>query len=80
MLKKSASIVLAALRGSTYWSVRLASSHARPCPRNGASWRAGVGGWEVRHFWASCRRVLLLCPTSGLSKVSRADIVFPKPT
>ena len=70
MRKKSASGVLASLRGSTrvfgrrnHWrgfSVRQDRSHGRtaprsavrtssplrslrPCPRNGASWRAGVG-------------------------------------
>jgi hypothetical protein len=43
MLKQSASYVLASFRGSTYRSVRLASSLAAPLWGQGASWRAM--GW-----------------------------------
>jgi len=44
MLKKSASFVLASFRSSTYPRGYASSLHSlRPCPRNGASRRVGVG-------------------------------------
>ncbi len=45
MLKKSASFVLASLRGSTYGGEYDSPLRSlRPCLWNGASWRTGVGG------------------------------------
>jgi len=56
MLKKSTSDVLASLRGSTYRSVRLASSLAAALiGTRRVLARQGWGGWEDRPFWASCR-------------------------
>jgi len=54
MLKKSASSVLAVLRGSTYWSVRL-RLFARCCLACGTArlGAPGLGGWEVWPSWAS---------------------------
>jgi hypothetical protein len=64
MLKKSASGVLASLRGSTYRSVHLSSLLAAALLDGILSILLGV---------------LLLSQTCGPSKLSRADIVFPKP-
>ena len=64
MLKKSSSFVLAALRSSTYRSVRLASSLAAAL---------------LADFLSILRGALLLSQTYGPVKFRRVLIVFPQP-
>ena len=57
MLKKSASVVLAALRGSTYRSVRLASSLAAALPDGLFEHPAGVFSSCLKHVSHRCSAV-----------------------
>ncbi len=59
MLKKSASVVLASLRGSTYRSVRLASSLAAALP--------GTRRVSARQGWAGEKSGLFDHPARGSS-------------
>ena len=109
MLKKSASGVLAALKGSTYreqshsdveitgGAFPFAKIHSkgerptrialrtssplhslRPCPRNGASWRAGVG-WVRSLAFLSILRAISLVPAYRPSKLCCAEMIFQQP-
>jgi hypothetical protein len=77
MLKKSASFVLAALRGSTYRSVRLASSLAaaflgarRGPGRRGCLGRLRAGGCSSRQGWAGEKSGLFEHPVWHIPVVS----------
>ena len=78
MLKKSASGVLAAFRGSTYRSVRLTSSLAAALP--GTRHVLARQGWadEKAAFLSLLRGVLLLFQIYRPMKFRRAHRVFPQ--
>ena len=79
----SASVVLASKASSTQpEATPPVSTRLRPCPRNGASWRAGVGRvrslailsilWE--HFLLGCTWLFqLYCLIFSLGSVYRAS-------
>jgi len=51
----------------------------RPCPWNGASWRAGVGRVRRPHFWASCGNIVLLYHVYKPSTFWHTCIGVPQP-
>jgi type II secretory pathway pseudopilin PulG len=79
MLKESAGVVLASFKPSTYSRGSASGLHSlRPDPRNGASWRAGVGRVRSLAFLSLLRDSLSSSGetdqsrTSHLSRLSRA--------
>ena len=74
--------VLASLRGSPY---RAGCRHRlfallRPCRRNGASWRAGVGRVRILAFFKHPAGTFSFCPRRVVHRSSaRAEMVFPQP-
>ena len=59
---------------------RGSAAELRPCPRNGVSWRAGVGRVRSLAFLSILRGVLLRFHTCGTSKFQCVKIVFLQPT
>lgn len=69
MLKKSSSVVLVSLRGSTYGTEYASPLRSlRPHPVKGASWCAGVGWVKPVAFLNILRTALILPVTSKRSK------------
>jgi len=76
MLKKSDSIVLASFRPSTYPREYASGLHSlRPCPRNGASWRDGVGRVRSLDFLSILRDRVFSSRTRTVASASASIVV-----